>query len=127
VIKSGKFSPEWWLPRLNAILALGPNADAERFMIGKELAAAAETDPQGALQALTQLLSTADARRTAAYELSTNAVPVVLARAIGAGDPRLKMEATKLMNELGAAGDFGLAKRVEMVARGELTHADVEE
>lgn len=127
VIKSDKFSAEWWLPRLNAILALGSNADVERFMIGKELAAAADSDPQGAFQALTQLLSTADARRTAAYELSRNAVPVVLARAIGAGDPGLELAATNLMNELGAAGDFGLAKRVEEARRGELTHADVED
>ncbi|VXA98734.1 conserved hypothetical protein [Microbacterium sp. 8M] len=127
VIKSGKFCPEWWLPRLNTILAFGSNVDAERFMIGKELAAAADSDPHGAFHALTQLLSTTGARRMAAYELSRNAVPVVLARAIKAGDPQLETRATKLLNELGAAGDFGLAQRVEMAARGELSQADVEE
>jgi hypothetical protein len=125
-VRSHKFPIEWWLPRLREALELYPALGAERFMIGKEVALAADVDPQAALDVLKLLLETRDQDGLASYDISRNAVPVVLGRAIASGDAELKDEAVRFMNELGEAGHLGLAAEVQAVIDGAVTQADVD-
>lgn len=127
VVKSGKFGPDWWLPRLKRMLELSPEIESERFMIGKEIAAASELDPRSALDITKLLLSTNHARSMAAYELSENVVPIVIAKAIESSDEALKQDASAFMNALGEAGHLRLAKKVDQVLAGEVTQRDVDD
>ncbi|TFB74127.1 hypothetical protein E3O06_07375 [Cryobacterium glaciale] len=127
VVKSGKFRPDWWLPRFQRMLELSPKVASERFMIGKEIAAASELDPRSALDIMKLLLSTNQARSMATYELSENVVAMVIAKAIESSDEALKRDASSFMNALGEAGHLGLAKQVDQVLAGEVTQRDVED
>jgi hypothetical protein len=125
-VRSGKFSIEWWLPRLREALELYPTLAAERFLIGKEVALAADVDPRAALDVLKLLLEASDQNGLAGYDLTRNAVPVVLGRAIASGDDDLMDEAVRYMNKLGEAGHLGLAAEVQAVIDGAITQADVD-
>lgn len=127
VVRSGKFSVGWWLPRLKRALELDPDLAAERYMIGKDLAAAADVDPRAALEVLRLLLGASKEPVLATLDLSRNAVPMVIARALGANDPELHAEATALMNELGEAGSIDLAKQVDAILSGNITQEDIPE
>lgn len=111
-VKSGKFDASWWLPRLKEAVELDPELAGERFMIGKEIAASAEADPRGALDAVKVLLTERGDSGVSIWDLSENAVPIVLARAISSGDEDLKQTAIILMNELGEKGYRRLEEQV---------------
>lgn len=120
VVRSGKFSADWWLPRLKRALELDPDLAAERYMIGKDIAAAAQVDPRSALDIVRLLLGTGQERAVAVLDLSRNAVPTVIARALSVNDDELKVEATAFLNELGEAGSIDLAKRVDSILSGDM-------
>ncbi|WAY21542.1 hypothetical protein OF855_10960 [Mycolicibacterium fortuitum] len=126
-VKSGKFAAEWWLPRLKAAAELNPQLGAERYMIGKQIALASEVDPRTAFDVLKLLLKEREEAGSAVYDLTRNAVPMVIARAIASGDERLKQEAEAYMNELGEAGNLGLLSEVSRFLDGTLSQDDVEE
>lgn len=127
VVQSGKFDAEWWLPRFKRCLELHPELGAERYMVGKALASAADVDPRTALEVARLLIGTPSEPGLGMLELARNAVPMVIARALAAGDVQLNADATLLMNELGAAGHFDLRRQVEAVLEGAITQADVTE
>lgn len=126
-VKSKKFPVEWWLPRLKEALELEPNLSAERYMISKEVAAAADTDPRGALDVLRLLLEGLEEAGIAAYDLTRNAVPMVLARAITSVDEELKQDATAYMNRLGEKGHLSLEAEVRNVIEGTITQSDLDD
>ena len=127
VVRSEKFDAEWWLPRLKRALELDPELAAERYMIGKNIATAADVDPRTAFDITKLLVGARDARGMALHELSRNAVPMVIARALAADDDQLNSEATAFMNELGAAGHLDLARHVQAVLDGAITQRDISE
>jgi len=126
-VRSHKFAVEWWLPRLHEALELYPALGTERFMIGKEIASAADVDPRKALEVLRQLLAVRDEGGLASYDLTRNAIPMVLGRAISSGDDALAEEAVSYMNQLGEAGNLTLEAEVTAVVDGIITQADVDE
>lgn len=126
-VKSGKFDPSWWLPRLKEAAELDPELAAERFMIGKEIAISADSDPRGALEATKLLLTNREGAGMQAWDLTRHAVPMVIARAISSGDSQLEQEAVRFMNELGESGHPGLEKEVQDVLSGKVTQDDVTE
>ncbi|MCY1673441.1 hypothetical protein OVA06_01715 [Pseudarthrobacter sp. SL88] len=126
-VKSGKFDSSWWLPRLKEAVELSPEVAAERFMIGKEIASSADSDPRGALEATKLLLTNRDGAAMSVWDLTHHAVPMVLARAISSDDRQLKQEAVQFMNELGENGNSGLEKEVQDVLSGKVTQDDVAE
>jgi hypothetical protein len=111
-VKSGKFDVAWWLPRLKEALELHPPISKERYMIGTDLAAASEVDPRGAFDVLRLLLQAQGDAGFALYDLSQNALPTILARAIESGDEQLAAESTLYMNQLGEQGHLGLQEEV---------------
>lgn len=127
VVRSGKFEAKWWLPRLKRSLELDPKLATERYMIGKDIAKAADVDPRAALDVTKLLIGTRQNYGLTLHELSRNAVPIVIARALAAGDDQLKADATILMNELGEEGHLELARQVQAVLDGTLTQDDVPE
>ncbi|WP_280249312.1 hypothetical protein [Nocardia abscessus] len=126
-VLSGKFDVSWWLPRLKQALELHPPMSKERYMIGKNLAAAADLDPRGSFDVLRLLLEAHDSGSAVAYDLSRNSLPIVLARAIDSGDAQLAAEATVFMNELGEKGHLGLEDEVQAVMSGAVTQDDVDD
>jgi len=126
-VKSGKFAAEWWLPRLREAAELDPNLSTERYMIGNELAMAADVDPRNALDALKLLLEGKDEAGMVAYDLTRNAVPMVIARAIAWGDHELEQDAVALMNELGERGNLSLEADVKKVLEGAIDQSDLDE
>jgi len=126
-IRSNQFHASWWLPRLREALELSPGLAAERFMISKQIASSADFDPRGAFEATRLLL----ARKTEAglhtWDLSRNAVPMVIARARQSGDPDLEREAIQLMNELGESGYSELESEVTKAMSGEITDDDLDD
>jgi hypothetical protein len=126
-VKSGKYAAEWWLPRLKEAVELDPQLRAERYMIGKELALASDCDPRLAFDVLKLLLGGRQEAGLAVYDLTRNAVPMVLARAIASGDERLQQDAEAYMNELGEAGNLGLQSEVIKFIDGTLRESDVDE
>ncbi|SEB14151.1 MULTISPECIES: hypothetical protein [unclassified Mycobacterium] len=126
-VKSGKFAVEWWLPRLKEAAELDPQLCAERYMIGKELALASDYDPRTAFDVLKLLLGGRQEAGLAVYDLTRNAVPMILARAIASGDEGLRQDAEEYMNELGEAGNLGLQSEVIKFIDGTLNEEDVDE
>lgn len=126
-VRSDKFDAAWWLPRLKRSLELDPDLATERYMIGKDIAKAADVDPRLALDVTKLLIGTRQSQGTALHELSRNAVPMVVARALAAEDDQLRADATIFMNELGEAGHFDLARQVQAVLDGTITQQDVPE
>lgn len=127
VVRSGKFQAEWWLPRLKRSLELDAELATERYMIGKDIAKAADVDPRAALDVTKLLIGTRRNHGLTLYELSQNAVPMVIARALATDDDQLKADATVFMNELGEAGHFDLARQVQAVLDGTISQDDVPE
>lgn len=123
--KGGKFTIEWWLPRMREALELEPGIATERYMIGKELAEASAVDPKNALAVLRLLLGGREEGGMVSYDLTRNAAAVVIAHAISSGDDDLKREADAYMNELGAKGNLGLEAEVKAVLDGTITQNDV--
>ncbi|MGA6205465.1 hypothetical protein ACPESR_11965 [Nocardia testacea] len=126
-VRSGKFDVSWWLPRLKQALELHPPMSKERYMIGKNLAAAADFDPRGSFDVLRLLLEAHQDGSAAEFDLSRNSLPIVLARAISSGDVHLAAEAIVYMNDLGEKGHLGLEDEVQAVMRGAVTQDDVDE
>lgn len=126
VVRSGKFEATWWLPRLRRALELDPNLAAQRYMMGKDIASAANLDPRAAFD-ITRLLSDhRGPRGLGMLDLSRNAVPVVIARALASGDAELQSDATVFMNELGeSGGQLNLAREVKAVLEGTISEKDV--
>ncbi|MGQ0432841.1 MAG: hypothetical protein ACT452_10610 [Microthrixaceae bacterium] len=125
-VRSRKFSVEWWLPRLKEAAELNPSLSTERYMIGKDVAEASNTDPRGAFDVLKLLLEGRDEAGMVAYGLTRNAVPMVIARAITSDDEALKEDATVYMNRLGEKGYLSLDDEVRKVIEGEITQMDVD-
>lgn len=126
-VKSGKFAVQWWLPRLREAAELDPQLRAERYMIGKEIAVSADVDPRAALDVLKLLLEGREGTGMAVYDLTRNAVPMVIAKAITSGDVGLKRDAEAYMNELGEAGYLTLQSEVTRFLDGTLSGDDVDE
>jgi hypothetical protein len=124
-VRSDKFEASWWLPRLKEAAALDPELAGERFMIGKQIANAADVDPRGALEAIKVLLTNPGEAGIPAWDLTRNAVPMVIARAISSADEQLVQDAVRFMNELGENGNTGLEKEVQEVLNGQITQDDV--
>ncbi|WP_174534390.1 hypothetical protein [Micromonospora chalcea] len=127
IAKSDKFPVQWWLPRLREALELEPAIATERYMIGKDLAQASTVDPATAFAVLKLLLDRRDEGGTASFDLTRNAVPVVIANAMTAGDPVLKSAAEAYMNNLGAKGNLELEAEVKAVLDGAVTIADIDD
>jgi hypothetical protein len=126
-VKSGKFDAGWWLPRLKEAVELVPSLSGERYLIGKEIASSADIDPRGAFDVLRLLLEGRDEAGMATYDLTRNAVPMVLARARTSGDEQLTREATAYMHELGEKGNLRLETEVNAVLDGTVTQDDVDD
>lgn len=127
VVRSERWPADWWLPRLQVVLGLYPAIVNERYMIGKQLAVAASSDPARALSVLKRLLTRNDRLFGEVWDLSRHALPTVIARALHSGDPLVEAEATEFMNELGENGHPELLGEVQQVARGEITDAELED
>lgn len=123
--KSGRFDPEWWLPRLRQALEIEPSIAAERLMIGKELARASLIDPANALAVLKLLLEGRDEGGMVSFDLTRHAVPVVIASAMSTEDDGLVVAAEAYMNELGAKGHLQLEAEVKAVREGRVDASDV--
>lgn len=126
-VKSNRFPVEWWLPRLREAAELDSELSTERYMIGKEIASAADIDPRGALDTLKLLLDGHVEAGMPSFDLTRNAVPMVLARATASGDDALKQDAVAYMNLLGEKGHLSLEAEVNRVLEGAVTQDDVDE
>jgi hypothetical protein len=126
-VRSGKFAVEWWLPRLREAAELDPQLSAERYMIGKQIALASDVDARTAFDVLKLLLNGREEAGLAVHDLTRNAVPMVIARAIASGDEGLKQDAEAYMNELGEAGNLSLQAEVAKFLEGTLNEGDVDE
>lgn len=126
LVRSSSFSSEWWLPRLREVLELDPSIGSERAAIGKELARASYSDPVAALAVLKAILDGRSEGGRFAYGLGMPAIPFVIANAMRLGDPPVKAEAERFMNELGAQGNHGLEAEVQDVIDGKVSVKDVE-
>lgn len=124
-VRSGKFDDTWWLPRLKEAVELDPDLAGERFMLGKQIANSADVDPRGALAAIEVLLKNGQGLGNPVWDFTHNAVPMVIARAMSAGDEQLEQDAVRLMNELGENGNPNLEKEVQKVLAGKITQDDV--
>jgi hypothetical protein len=124
-VRSNKFPVEWWLPRLNEAVELDPRLVKERYMVGKELALSADVDPHAAFDVLKLLLDGRTGDGYGSFDLTRNAVPMVLARAISSGDEVLKSDAEAYMNKLGELGDLSLEVKVKEILEGRVTQNDV--
>ena len=125
--RGNKFPTEWWLPRMQEALELEPGIASERYMIGKELAAASAEDPKHAFAVLRLLLEARDATGLVSHNLTLHAVPVVIANAISARDKDLKRAAEGYMNELGARGNLELEAQVRAVIVESATQDAIED
>lgn len=119
LVKSHKFDAEWWLPRLKEAIELCPEVSSESHMIGKDIASAADVDPRAAFEVLKSLLAGREESGLVSFELTRNAVPIVIAKAIASGDEGLKQDAVAYMNELGEKGNLSLEREVNKVLAAE--------
>jgi hypothetical protein len=125
-IRSKKFDVEWWLPRLKEAVKLDPQLGSKAYMISKEIASSADVNPRDAFDALKLLFEARNSDDVIRFELTENAVPMVLAKAIASGDGELKREATAYMNYLGERGNIALEAQVNEVLNGNITQDDVD-
>ncbi|MDJ0356068.1 hypothetical protein [Paenarthrobacter sp. PH39-S1] len=110
-VRCGKFSADWWLPRLRQAVQLHPELNTHG-MIGGQLAEAASIMPADALAALTALLKPEDTANRDNWDLRREALALVIAAAMESGDQQLGRDATDLMNTMGARGETDLDRRV---------------
>lgn len=127
VVRCEKFDVGWWMPRFKRALQLDPELATERYMIAKDLAKASDVDPRGALDVAMLLVERREAGGLSLFDLSRNAIPMVIARALAAGNEQLADDATRFLNELGEAGQLDLARQVQAVLDGSITQQDVDE
>jgi hypothetical protein len=108
-VRSGKFAPEWWLPRLKQAVS-SPGFDTHGGL-GDQLAAVASQHPAATLEAFSLLLDRDRGQRWPSYDLMQVA-PTVIAAALESGQPSVVSEARSLMGRLGRAGFVDLDKQV---------------
>jgi hypothetical protein len=116
-VRSSKFEIEWWLPRLVEVVELYSGFEP-KGMIGESLGDAADVNPAAALTVIEVLLeSRGKDDLSTRYDITENAAPKVLARALDVGGG-LTERAIAVMNELGQAGFIDLDERVQAFRRG---------
>ena len=106
-------------------MELDPELATQRYMIGKDIANAADLDARMAFEVTKLLSDRRQAPGLALRDLSRNAVPMVIARALSARGAELNADATAFMNELGEAGYLELGKQVQAIVDGRVTQDDV--
>lgn len=106
----GKFSADWWLPRLRQAIELDHGLDTHG-MIGEQLAEAASMMPTDALIVVTHLLESEDTSRDN-WIIRREALAPVIAAAMDSGNPQLGRDAAELMHAMGARGEIDLDRRV---------------
>lgn len=126
-VRSKKFDTEWWLPRLKEAAKLDPQLGGKVYMISKEIASSADVNPRDAFDALKLLFEHHSDTDIIRFELTRNAVPMVLAKAIVSGDDELRREAIAYMNYLGEQGNLSLEAQVNEVLNGKITQDDVDD
>ncbi|WP_284987874.1 hypothetical protein [Arthrobacter sp. fls2-241-R2A-172] len=126
-VRSNQYEAMWWLPRLKEALELSPELAKERFMISKQIASSAKLDPRGAFETTKLLLAKKSQAGLPVWDLSRNAVPMVIAKARQLGDPDLERQAVLLMNALGEDGYAELENEVIKVMTGEITQDDLDD
>ncbi|MEV6849994.1 hypothetical protein [Actinoplanes sp. NPDC051411] len=127
IAKGDKFPVQWWLPRLKLALELEPAIATQRYMIGKDLARASTVDPANSFAVLKLLLAGRDANGMMSFDLARNALPIVIANAMKAGNPSLRSAAEAYMNDLGAKGNLKLDAEVKAALDGAVTVADIDD
>lgn len=110
-VKCGKFSVDWWVPRLRHATALSPSVGA-RAMIHEQLAEASTHHPGPVLDIVRRLTADADEQHNDQYMLIEHAVPQVVAAALDNPDAEICAEATALMHELGERGYIDLDAQI---------------
>ncbi|MEW1812432.1 hypothetical protein AB0284_17210 [Pseudarthrobacter phenanthrenivorans] len=115
-VKSGKFSPAWWAPRLSEALKLSPRRGIGG-MVYKPLAHASLEYPDLILDIAKALLSGWDDAKGDLYMLVEEALPQIIASALDAGDPALGANATALMHEAGEHGHIDMETKVAELRR----------
>jgi len=113
-IRSGKYAPEWWLPRLSEAAELHGALDTQG-MIGEILASAAKGYPREALTALKLLLNGDPDIEGMKYDLMEHSAPAVIAAALSSGEETMAGDARNYMNMLGASGYINLEDRVNKI------------
>jgi hypothetical protein len=111
-VRSHKFATEWWLPRLKEAAELYPPLSAECYLIAEEIASAADVDPRTTLDVLKLLLGERDESGMVTFELTREAAPIIIAKAIASGEQDLKQDAVAYMNQLGEQGNLSLESEV---------------
>ncbi|RKS22852.1 hypothetical protein DFO58_0902 [Arthrobacter sp. AG1021] len=124
-VKSEKFRISWWLPRLKEAIVLDSDLASGRCLLGKQLADAADVDPQGALEVTQLLIEKNEDDDRYSWDLARNAVPIVIARSIASGNEQLKQAAIYFMNKLGENGNQNLEREVQEVLDGKITQDDI--
>lgn len=99
-VDSGKFSVDWWLPRLREV-ALTTDLEGVTYL-GEHLVEAAPHDPGGALDVLDTLIR-GISEPWARYDLVDHA-PHVIAHALDCGDKAIAEKARNLTDYLGRQG-----------------------
>ena len=110
-IRSNKYEPEWWLPRLIEAAQLHDNLNTHG-MIGEILASVAIDYPRDTLTAITLLLDDKPDVDMLKYDLREHAAPEIIATCLISDNPKLINEAKKFMNDLGSWGYIDLEDRV---------------
>jgi hypothetical protein len=111
-VRSDKFEPEWWLPRLAQVLELHPAFDP-KGQLGECLASAAAVNPELALAAVRGLYRKGSQPfDLVRYDIVENATPAIIATALDSGDSALAKRASDLMNLLGSEGYLELESKV---------------
>lgn len=112
-VRSGKFEPHWWLPRLSEAAR---SADFDSHgLISDQLRSAAPLAPREVLQILSGMLSsnTDPMRRHSLIEVA----PSVLGSALDSEDPDLIEQAQHLLDDLGRQGYLDLREQVQRERR----------
>ena len=111
-VRSAKFDPSWWLPRLQQV------ADDAAFqpmgMIGGPLEDAAHEHAGEALDILTRLLRRQEDRHFTRHDLIRHA-PGVIAAALASSQPDVRRDAQELMDSLARAGHVNMRDLVGQV------------
>lgn len=108
-VRSRRFDPDWWLPRLEQA-AQSPEFNA-RGMIGEQLAEAASRFPSATVRVLGRLLSQRD-EPFGRYDLVEHA-PAIIAAALQSGDDETVEIGKRVMNDLGRSGHLRIKELVQ--------------
>lgn len=113
-IRSGKYTPDWWLPRLVEAAELHGDLNTQG-MIGEILAVASKDHPREALDALRLLLTGDPDDDGTRYDLTEHAAPATIAAGLMSSDISVVNDAKGYMNKLGAGGYIDLENRVKKI------------